>query len=256
MTPADSREAVRLRIDELAEHYGLTGVARGQLTTLVCALAADALAPTMVTDPRRALDDHIADSLAALELEAVSSAREIADLGAGAGFPGLVLAIARPSAQVSLVESSSRKCEFIAAAARASSIPNATAVHTRAEAWPEGRERFDLVTARALAPLPVVAEYAAPLLKIGGTLVVWRGRREESEEQAAARAAAELGLEPGEPLRVRPYPQARNRHLHAMLKTRATPGRFPRRPGVARKRPLGQAPQPGSGTAPSDREQR
>jgi 16S rRNA (guanine527-N7)-methyltransferase len=253
----DDRELVEHRIRELGERYALTPKARGQLATLLWTLAADPLAPTTVTDPRRALEDHVADSLVALELEAASAAVEIADLGAGAGFPGLVLAIARPLAHVSLVESSNRKCEFIVNAARVSSIANATAIHTRAEAWPEGHERFDLVTARALAPLPVVAEYAAPLLKIGGTLVVWRGKREPSEEQAAARAAAELGLEPAEPLEVKPYPQARNRHLHALLKVGSTPPRFPRRPGVARKRPLGRSrEQAGSRAAPSDREQR
>lgn len=235
----ENLEPTRARLHGLVERYGLSSSADAQLAALLSKLTSDALAPTTITDPAGALDDHIADSLVALELEVTKAARDLVDLGAGAGFPGLPLAIARPDAHVVLVESSSRKCQFIAAAAHASSISNATVTYARAEAWPDGHERFDLVTARALAPLPVVAEYAAPLLKIGGTLLVWRGERDESEEEAAARAAAELGLEPHKPVQVRPYPQARNRHLHAMLKTRATPGRFPRRPGVARKRPLG-----------------
>ena len=227
------------RLSALAERYGLGEAAKAQLAALLSILVADARAPTTVTDPARALDDHLADSLVALELEATRAASEIADLGAGAGFPGLALAVARPQARVVLLESSGRKCEFIAAAVRASSIGNATVVHARAEAWPAGQDRFDLVTARALAPLAVVAEYAAPLLKIGGTLVAWRGQRNEAEEEAASCAATELGLEIGEPTHVRPYPRARNRHLHTMLKVRETPARFPRRPGVARKRPLG-----------------
>jgi 16S rRNA (guanine527-N7)-methyltransferase len=232
-------KAIADRLSALAERYGLGEAAKAQLAALLSILAADERAPTTVTDPARALDDHLADSLVALELEATRTASEIADLGAGAGFPGLALAVALPQAHVVLLESSSRKCEFIAAAVRTSSIGNATAVHARAEAWPAGRDRFDLVTARALAPLAVVAEYAAPLLRTGGTLVAWRGKRDRAEEEAASRAATELGLEVGEPTHVRPYPEARNRHLHTMVKVRETPARFPRRPGAARKRPLG-----------------
>jgi 16S rRNA (guanine527-N7)-methyltransferase len=241
MTTGDDRNAIELGLDALVDRYGLGAAAKTQFASLIEGLADDVRAPTTITDPSRALEDHIADSLVALELEAVRTADEIVDLGSGAGFPGLALAVARPQSRVVLIESSRRKCEFIAAATRASMIANATVVHARAEAWSEGRGRFDLVTARALAPLPVVAEYAAPLLKIGGTLVAWRGRHEDSEEQAVARAAAELGLEPGEAVYVQPYAQAQNRHLHAMLKTRATPERFPRRPGAARKRPLGRS---------------
>jgi 16S rRNA (guanine527-N7)-methyltransferase len=232
-------EAIRDRLNSLVERFGLGRDAYGQLEALLSKLTGDPLAPTTVTDPGRALDDHIADSLVALELDVTRAAGEIADLGAGAGLPGLPLAVALPGARVALIESNSRKCEFIASAAHASLIGNATAIHARAEAWPEGHDRFDLVTARALAPLAVVAEYAAPLLRIGGSLVAWRGRRDEPEERAAAQAAAKLGLEPQEPVHVRPYPAARNRHLHAMLKTHATPAGFPRRPGIARKRPLG-----------------
>ena len=118
---------------------------------------------------------------------------------------------------------------------------NAAAVHARARPGPRAWRRCDLVTARALAPLAVVAEYAAPLLAVGGALVAWRGRRDPEDEAAAARAAAELGLEPGTVTRVEPYPGALNRHLHVMRKVAPTPDRFPRRPGMARKRPLGGA---------------
>jgi 16S rRNA (guanine527-N7)-methyltransferase len=86
----------------------------------------------------------------------------------------------------------------------------------------------------------VVAEYAAPLLRVGGRLVAWRGRRDPADEAAGARAALQLGLEAREPVAVRPYPAAEHRHLHVMVKTGETPAKFPRRPGVARKRPLGR----------------
>jgi len=85
----------------------------------------------------------------------------------------------------------------------------------------------------------VVVEYTAPLLVLGGTLVAWRGRRDPSAEAVAARAAAEIGLEPAEVVQVQPYSAAENRYLHLMSKVTETPRGFPRRPGMALKRPLG-----------------
>jgi 16S rRNA (guanine527-N7)-methyltransferase len=225
----------------LGDRYALTEGQVRRLEGLLECVAADPEAPTTVTDRSGILRDHLADSLVALELPQVRAATAIADLGAGAGFPGLPLAIALPGARVSLVESNGRKCAFIARSATACQTANAAAVHARAEAWPDGLGASDLVTARALAPLGVVAEYAAPLLRVGGWLVAWRGQRDPDDDGAGARAAAELGLEPAPVVRVEPYPGARNRHLHPLRKVAATPDRFPRRPGMARKRPLGGA---------------
>ena len=223
----------------LAGRWSLDGGAAGRLAALVGVLADDPGAPTTIRAPERAVEAHLADSLVALELDVVRAARRIADLGSGPGFPGLALAIALPVARVALVESSARKCAFLDRAIAAADVSNADVVHARAEAWPEGIEAHDLVTARALAALPVVVEYAAPLLALGATLVAWRGRRDEAAERAAERAAAVLGLESVEVRQVQPYPAARNRHLHLFRKAAPTPPRFPRRPGVARKRPLG-----------------
>jgi 16S rRNA (guanine527-N7)-methyltransferase len=228
--------------------FALAAGARSQLERVLGLLVGDPAAPTTVREPGRVLADHFADALVALELPAVRGARSIADLGAGAGIPGLPLAIALPDAHVWLVESNRRKGEFIERACREAAVANATVVAERAEAWPDGAGRFDLVTARALASLPVVAEYAAPLLRVGGSLVAWRGRRDPEDEAAAGRAAAVLGLQIGEVRRVTPYPGAEHRHLHVLTKLAPTPERFPRRPGVARKRPLG-----GTRMMPSDR---
>jgi 16S rRNA (guanine527-N7)-methyltransferase len=228
------------RIADLAERYDLPDEAPGRLERLRRLLVEDPLAPTAVRDPLKVLDDHLADSLVALELAPVRAARSMADLGSGAGLPGLPLAIALPEAGVSLVESTARKCEFLARAIIACGVENARAVQARAESWPEGVEAFDVVTARALGPLEVVVEYAAPLLTIGGVLVVWRGRRDAEAEAAAERAAAELGLEPTQIGQVQPFPGAEHRHLHLMSKVTSTPRGFPRRPGMALKRPLGR----------------
>jgi 16S rRNA (guanine527-N7)-methyltransferase len=124
--------------------------------------------------------------------------------------------------------------------ATAAGIPNARAIPERAEDWAgaEGREAYDAVTARALAPLAVIAEYAAPLLRDGGVLVAWKGSRDEEEERRGAAAAEQLGLSAPEVMRVEPFEGAANRHLHVLEKVGPTPERFPRRPGMASKRPL------------------
>jgi 16S rRNA (guanine527-N7)-methyltransferase len=226
------------RARSLAERYVLGGPAAERLCVLLGLLVGDPHAPTAIRDRRRAVDDHLADSLVALEVPQVRAAERLVDLGAGAGLPGLPLAIALPQTRVTLVESSGRKCEFIERAVAACGIGNAEVVHARAEAWPGGRGSFDVATARALAGLDVVVEYAAPLLVAGGTLVAWRGRRDPAEEAAAARAAAIVGMEPGVVIEVTPYVGARHRHLQLLSKVMETPRRFPRRPGMARKRPL------------------
>lgn len=199
----------------------------------------DEHAPTTVRDPREAAERHLADSLAGLDIDLIKDGRDLADLGAGAGFPGVALAIALPSANVRLVESQRRKCEFIGRVLTAAEIENAGVVCARAEEWKAGLDGNDVVLARALAAQPVVLEYAAPLLRAGGALVDWRGRRDGGEEQAAARAARELGMELREIRQVQPFAGATDRHLHVWVKTGETPERFPRRAGMARKRPLG-----------------
>jgi len=226
-------------LDGLAARYGLAAPQREQLRALLVVLAGDERAPTSVRTPERAVEVHLADSLVALELELVRSAGTIADLGAGAGFPGLALAVAL-DAHVWLVESQAKKCAYLREVLPLALIQNASVACVRVEDWREGLGGSDVVVARALAPQSVVLEYAAPLLRLGGALVDWRGRRAPDDEQAALQAAAELGLERSEIRRVEPFAGARDRHLHVYEKVRNTPDRFPRRAGVARKRPLGR----------------
>jgi 16S rRNA (guanine527-N7)-methyltransferase len=226
-------------LTELGESYGLNGDQLTQLGAILLELQSDERAPTTVRDARLAIDVHLADSLAALELGAVCAADTIADLGAGAGFPGLVLAVAVPGAEVSLVESQARKCAFIERLRTVAGIENASVVCTRAEEWGEGLRRNGVVVARALAAQPVVLEYAAPLLEMGGVFVDWRGRRDSAQEAETACAAEQLGMRLLEIRRTEPYEGARDHHLHVFEKVAETPSRFPRRAGVARKRPLG-----------------
>jgi 16S rRNA (guanine527-N7)-methyltransferase len=227
-------------IAELVERFDLPESAPGQLAALLDGLA-DPSAPTTVHAPEDAVDVHLADALVALELDAVRQAATIADLGAGAGFPGLALAAARPDAAFTLIESARRRASFIERLAAKAQIANVAVLNARAE---EATTEHDAITARALAELPVVLEYAAPLLHDNGTAVVWRGRRDPEEERRAATAASELGLELQDVRSVRPFPGAQHRHLHAYVKVAPTPDRFPRRAGMARKRPLGGRPGP------------
>lgn len=230
--------SVGRRLEQLGARFALPPEAPGALGHLVALICADPAAPTALRDPATVADVHIADALVALEFEQVRAARRIADLGSGAGFPGLVLAAALPEAAVALVEANGRKCAFLERAAREMELENVEVVGERAESWTAGSESRDLVTARALAPLPVIVEYAAPLLIAGGALVAWKGRRDAAEESDGAAAAAATGLEGGEVRAVRPWNEAEHLHLHLYLKVGLTPDRFPRRPGMASKRPL------------------
>ena len=225
----------RDRLRKVTGEHGLDDAQTGRLAALLELTAADEHAPTAVRDPAEAVDVHVADSLAGLEVAALRDATSIADLGSGAGFPGLPLAVGLPGAHVVLVESATRKADFLRRATGTIGVANVEVVHARAEEW---EANVDAVAVRALDALPVLAEYAAPLLRVGGVLVAWKGRRDLAEEQQASAAAAQLGLRTAEVLPVQPYSASRDRHLHVMVKHAPTPPGFPRAPGRARKRPL------------------
>jgi 16S rRNA (guanine527-N7)-methyltransferase len=231
--------AVRTRLTELSERYALPQPAAAQLEELLGLVADEPSAITAVRAPEAGVDVHVADSLVALEVEEVRDAGRIADLGSGGGFPGLVLAAALPGARVSLVESVGRKCAFLDRAAAALGLDNVDVVNARAEEWAAGLDANEVVTVRAVAPLPVLVEYAAPLLAVGGTLVAWKGRRDPAEEADGAVAAAVLAMSAPHPRPVDPFSGADERHLYVSSKVGSTPTGYPRRSGMARKRPLG-----------------
>lgn len=219
---------------------GLDGAARAQLETVLSLLAEERASVSSVVD-QRAWQVHVVDSLTGLEVPDLRAARRIADVGAGAGFPGLVLAVALPGAQVDLVESVGRKCEFMRQAIATAGIPNAAVLHARSEdlASGGGREAYDAVTARAVGRLSTLAELASPLLKPNGVLVAWKGKRDAGEEQQLANAAPALAMTADRILDVGNRAGSEHRHLHVIRKAGPTPANLPRNPGIAKKRPKG-----------------
>jgi 16S rRNA (guanine527-N7)-methyltransferase len=222
----------------------LSDAQRRSLRIVLDLLAEERASVSSVTDDR-AWKVHVEDSLTGLEVREVREASRIADIGSGAGFPGLVLAVALPAAGIDMIESVGRKTAFIERAAAAAGIANATAITARAEdvarADPPagGRESYDVVTARAVGRLSTLAELASPLLKEGGVLVAWKGKRDEDEERQMDRASTSLAMTAEQILDVGHRAGSEHRHLHVLRKSAPTPSDLPRKSGMAKKRPRG-----------------
>jgi 16S rRNA (guanine527-N7)-methyltransferase len=196
---------------------------------------------TGITDPREVERVHFLDSLSLLDLDSVSSAESLVDVGSGAGLPALVLALALPTAKIVAVESQRKKCSHIGLAAEALSLRNLEVYCTRAEEYGRsaGRGAHDVAVSRAVAALPVVAEYSLPLLSVGGTMVAMKGAISDQERTQADAALGILGSDLLEAVRLQPFPGAQDRWVYLARKVRVTPKEYPRRPGIPAKRPLG-----------------
>jgi len=219
----------------------LSAKQRAAITAVLELLRDERASVSSVTELDRAWRVHVEDSLTGLEVEDLREAPRIADIGSGAGFPGLVLAVALPDSSVDLIESVGRKCDFIRRAIEAAGIPNATVVNARSEDVAAGdrRESYDAVTARAVGRLSTLAELASPLLREYGTLVAWKGKRDAEEEAQLERAADQLGMRSEQILDVGSKAGSKYRHLHVLRKVGPTPPDLPRRAGMAKKRPRG-----------------
>jgi 16S rRNA (guanine527-N7)-methyltransferase len=197
-----------------------------------CDLLTDAPVRLTAVPREQAYDRHVADALAGLHL-VDATAGDIVDVGSGTGVPGLVLALVRPDRAVHLVESVQKKAAVLTAIATELGAHNVDVRAERAEDLGRGagRDRFGLAVCRALAPPPVAVELCLPLIRPGGRLVIWAG---ETDAGAIERAALEVG---GALEAIDPAPGDR-RSFVVVAKTGPTPERFPRRPGMAAKRPL------------------
>lgn len=222
------------------ERPWLAGDLVKSLEPMLVMLVAEPASLSSVTNPDEARRVHLADSLSGLVVDEVTSAERCADIGSGAGFPGIPLAMARPEADFLLIDSVRKKVRFIQSVIDELGITNARALNARSEDWAkgEGAEAHDLVTARAVAPLEALAELASPLLIEGGSLVAWKGERELEEESKLAALETKLAMKLDRIVPVRPYQSSRERNLYVVKKTGPTPAGLPRRAGMVRKRPL------------------
>lgn len=201
---------------------------------------------TAIRDPLEVEIKLFADSLALLPLinaEMLSEGRETAtviDIGTGAGFPGLPLAIANPAIQVTLVDATRKKVDFIHHVAESLNLNNVVPIHARSEELAHKqshREHYDMITARAVALLPALVELCLPFVRIGGLALFTKGRNIDEEVQAASKALEVIGgdlFDIWQP----DIMELENTSIVKIRKFKPTPARYPRATGVPTKNPI------------------
>ena len=199
---------------------------------------------TAVLEEDELLDKHFIDSLTVLKGPLQNTEKiSLIDVGTGAGFPGMVLALACPDWQVTLLDSQRKRIDFLQAVAEKTGAGNVTLLHSRAEdgaVKPSLRERFDVAAARAVAPLNVLCELLLPYVRVGGTALCWKGPALQEEMEKGRRAAFLLGGKIQEPV-VCPVAGRDWEHLILPIrKTNPTPRAYPRKAGTPKSKPLGE----------------
>ena len=192
---------------------------------------------TTVDGEKEAALKHFADSLALLSLMDIPEGSSLLDIGTGAGFPGLALKIARPDLQITLLDSLEKRCKFLHTVIETLGLTQTEVLWGRAEDLardPRYRGTFSCATARAVASLPVLLEYALPFLCIGGKFYALKGKEEPLPTEA-------LSLLAGEKTREEVYTldAVGSRRIYEFTKLGATPEKYPRKAGKVTKRPLG-----------------
>ncbi|MEL7234306.1 MAG: 16S rRNA (guanine(527)-N(7))-methyltransferase RsmG [Chloroflexota bacterium] len=196
---------------------------------------------TAITEPDEIRVRHFLDSLTIAKAADLSGDLRGIDIGAGAGFPGLPLAIAFENLHMTLLDSVGKKVSFMQHVIYTLKLPNATATHARAEELGQNaahRATYDLVLARAVARLPGLLEYMLPLAKVGGYCIAMKGTTAHEEAESAARALNTLGgiLERIENVQL-PGVEIPH-HLVVVRKLANTPAAYPRRPGTPTRKPI------------------
>lgn len=196
---------------------------------------------TAIRDPEKVRTKHFLDSLTCLLVMRDTPMEKVIDVGTGAGFPGLPLKIVCPSIQLTLAESVGKKADFCVHMVKKLGMTGVEVVQERAEAlgqMPAYRERFNWAVARAVAEMPILAEYLLPLVQVGGMILAMKGDTAPAEAHAADKAFRLLG---GHLRRLVPVSLpgvADQRFLVIVDKIAATPATYPRRAGIPSKRPL------------------
>lgn len=189
--------------------------------------------------------DHILDSISCLLVNEFRQARRIVDIGTGGGLPGIPLGIVNSHVEITLLDATMKKTQFLHKAIKYIGADNFKVLNARAEEIarsPNHREVYDLTTSRAVATLSTLLEYSAPFVRVGGLIVAMKGKLAEEEMSTGAIAAVEMGLRLKEVVEVEFIPgvTSKERRLVVFEKHRPTPAKYPRRVGLAKQRPLGK----------------
>lgn len=196
---------------------------------------------TAIQDPASIAVKHYLDSLTLAKVIPCFAGRRLIDVGTGAGFPGLALAIVFPRLRVTLLDATAKKLRFIDQAGQVLGLENIRTLHIRAEdagRHPGHRGAYDIVTARAVAKMPTLMEYMLPLAKIGGQVITMQGSRAYEETNRAAKAIDRLGGELFAIEEIRLPTLDQPRYLVVIDKIERTPMDYPRQAGVPSRQPI------------------
>ncbi len=196
---------------------------------------------TAITDEREVYIKHFHDSLTISQAINIEEVTSVIDVGTGAGFPGIPLKIAFPHLQLTLLDSLQKRVHFLQEAGEALGLEQVKYIHGRAEEIAqkeEYREQFDLVTSRAVAKLPTLAEYCLPFVRLEGKFIAMKGTEIEEEISSSKQALFLLGRATSEIIPLALPEQMGERHIVIVEKKQATPKKYPRKAGIMKKSPL------------------
>lgn len=196
---------------------------------------------TAITEPREVAIKHIVDSLSCYQKELFTGQVSLIDVGTGAGFPGLPLKIFCPELKLTLLDSLNKRVKFLQLVVDELGLKDVEVIHARSEEAARNkkyREKFDLVTARAVARLPIICEYCLPFVKQGGTFIALKGRQYEEEIQEAQKAFSVLGGKLVKSMPVKLPELEDKRAVVYIKKEKATPKVYPRKAGTPERNPI------------------
>ncbi len=225
----------------MGEEFGDETISRFRVLTERMVSYNEKVNLTRITEPDEVVKLHYLDSAAIFAHVRIKEGARVADIGTGAGFPGLVLKLLRPDIKLCLIDSSNKRIEYLRGTAQLLELSDISFVHGRAEELArekEYRERFDLVVSRAVAQLPKLCELCAPFARPGGEFIAYKGSDAQAEADIAENAAKMLGCGAMRVLKAE-IPECNVDHsLVVMKKERKTPMAYPRKNALIQNSPL------------------
>ena len=195
---------------------------------------------TAITEYDEVMKKHFVDSISLCKAYDVTQNKTVIDVGTGAGFPGIVLAILNPESKFVLLDSLNKRVDFLKQVCDKLKINNVTAIHGRAETYGQNemyRNQFDFVVSRAVAELPILMEYCVPFAKVNGYFVSYKGKKQEEEVKLAENAFHELSAK-FDHLDKFSLREKEERYLLFIRKVEETNSKYPRKEGKPKKKPL------------------